>query len=90
MLLERASPLMPAGSHLRAELLAAVGEFVPALEPYRARLGPRLLTAPDAESMGPLLAERLHGNELVVLKGSRGVALERILPAIFDRVPRTV
>ena len=75
---------------LEPDLLAAVGEFVPALEPYRARLGPRLLTAPDAESMGPLLAQRLRGDELVVLKGSRGLALERILPAIIDRVPRTV
>ena len=67
---------------LDPELLAGVGEFVAALEPARARLGERLLTAPDAESMGAALAPRLQGNELIVLKASRGVALERILPAL--------
>ena len=70
---------------LRPELLAAVGEFVAALEPYRASLGDRLLTAPDAPALGPLLAARLEGNELVVLKGSRGVALERLLPDLAAR-----
>jgi UDP-N-acetylmuramoyl-tripeptide--D-alanyl-D-alanine ligase len=65
---------------LRPDLLAAVGEFVPALEPHRAALGDALLTAPDAPALGPLLAPRLRGDELVVLKASRGAALERILP----------
>jgi hypothetical protein len=32
-----------------------------------------------------LLAERLRGDEIVVLKASRGVALERILPALKAR-----
>ena len=67
---------------LAPELLAAVGEFVPALEPHRAVLGDRLLTAPDAVALGPLLAARLQGDELVVLKASRGPALERILPSL--------
>jgi UDP-N-acetylmuramoyl-tripeptide--D-alanyl-D-alanine ligase len=67
---------------LAPELLAAVGDFVAALEPYRAELGERLLTAPDAPALAPLLAARLRGDEVVVLKASRGVALERILPAI--------
>jgi UDP-N-acetylmuramoyl-tripeptide--D-alanyl-D-alanine ligase len=70
---------------LRPDLLAAVGDFAAALEPHRAALGDRLLTAPDALTMGPLLAERLTGGELVVLKGSRGVALERILPDLAAR-----
>lgn len=65
---------------LGPEVLAAVGEFVPALEPYREALGDRLVTAPDAPALGPLLAARLGGDELVVLKASRGPALERILP----------
>ncbi len=65
---------------LKPDLLAAVGEFVAALAPYRAVLGDRLLTAPDAPALGPALAARLNGDELVVLKGSRGVALERVLP----------
>jgi UDP-N-acetylmuramoyl-tripeptide--D-alanyl-D-alanine ligase len=70
---------------LRPDLLAAVGAFVPALEPYHAALGARLITAPDADTLGPLLAEQLHGDELVVLKGSRGVALERLLPDLVAR-----
>lgn len=65
---------------LRPDLLAAVGEFVPALAPHAEALGDRLLTAPDVPSLGPLLAARLAGDELVVLKASRGVALERIIP----------
>jgi len=76
-------------AELRPELLALVGEFVPAFAPYRAAFAGRLLEAPDAETMGPLLAERLKGDELVVLKGSRGVTLERILPAILPRAATT-
>ncbi len=72
---------------LKPDLLAAVGEFVPALEPRRAELGDRLITAPDAPSLGPLLARALRGGELVVLKASRGVALERILPYLTSRTP---
>ncbi|MGH7732210.1 MAG: UDP-N-acetylmuramoyl-tripeptide--D-alanyl-D-alanine ligase, partial [Gemmatimonadales bacterium] len=65
---------------LRPDLLAAEGEFVPALEAHRAALGDTLLTAPDAPALGALLRGRLRGDELVVLKASRGAALERILP----------
>ena len=67
---------------LDPELLAAVGEFVPALAPHAERLGERLVGAPDPVALGPLLSERLRGDEVVVLKASRGVALERILPAL--------
>lgn len=65
---------------LGPDLLAAVGDFVPVLRLYAGRLGDRLLCAPDAASLGPLLRARLHGDELIVLKASRGTALERILP----------
>jgi UDP-N-acetylmuramoyl-tripeptide--D-alanyl-D-alanine ligase len=68
---------------LDPELLAAVGEFVPALAPHAERLGERLVGAPDPVALGPLLSERLRGDEVVVLKASRGVALERILPALI-------
>ncbi len=74
---------------LHPELLAAVGEFVPALEAHRGSLGDRLLTAPDAAALAPLLAERLHGDEFIVLKGSRGVALERLLPDLVARASST-
>ena len=67
---------------LEPDILAAVGDFVPALAPYATRLGARLVTAPDPLALGPVLADRLRGDELIVLKASRGVALERILPML--------
>jgi UDP-N-acetylmuramoyl-tripeptide--D-alanyl-D-alanine ligase len=70
---------------LHPELLAAVGDFVPALEPFGGALRHRLITAPDPVTLGPLLAQHLRGDEIVVLKASRGVALERILPALKAR-----
>jgi UDP-N-acetylmuramoyl-tripeptide--D-alanyl-D-alanine ligase len=70
---------------LHPELIAAVGDFVPALEPYAGALRHRLVTASDPLALAPLLTERLRGDEIVVLKASRGVALERILPALKAR-----
>ena len=60
-------------------LVGAVGEFAESFAPYRDRLGERLLVAADAEALGPRLKAALHGNEIVLLKASRGVALERVL-----------
>lgn len=70
---------------LEPDLLAAVGDFVPALAPYAERLGERLITAADPVALGPLVAQRLEGGEVVVLKASRGVALERVLPSLTHR-----
>jgi UDP-N-acetylmuramoyl-tripeptide--D-alanyl-D-alanine ligase len=70
---------------LDPDLLAVVGQFVPAIEPWAARLAGRLITAPDAIEIAPRVAERLRGDELVVLKASRGVALERILPSLLAK-----
>jgi UDP-N-acetylmuramoyl-tripeptide--D-alanyl-D-alanine ligase len=64
---------------LRPALVAAVGEFVDAFEPHRAALGERLLTATSVEALGPRLKGALRGDEVVLLKASRGVALERVL-----------
>jgi UDP-N-acetylmuramoyl-tripeptide--D-alanyl-D-alanine ligase len=74
---------------LAPEVLALVGDFVDAFAPVRERFRGELLTAPDADAMAPLLACSLRGDELVILKGSRGVALERILPAILARAATT-
>jgi UDP-N-acetylmuramoyl-tripeptide--D-alanyl-D-alanine ligase len=65
---------------LAPALIAAVGEFVPAFGVFAPQLGDRLLTAPDAVSLGPRLRAALHGDEIVLLKASRGVRLERVLP----------
>ena len=75
---------------LKPDLLAAVGEFVAPLSARAGELGDRLLTAPDPLALGPALAARLQGDEIVVLKASRGVALERILPYLTTgRTPPT-
>ncbi|HEV8123670.1 MAG TPA: UDP-N-acetylmuramoyl-tripeptide--D-alanyl-D-alanine ligase [Gemmatimonadales bacterium] len=65
---------------LNPDILGVVGDFVPAIQPHTEVLGSRLIRASDPIALGPLLKERLQGNELVVLKASRGVQLERILP----------
>ncbi|MGH7579459.1 MAG: glutamate ligase domain-containing protein, partial [Gemmatimonadales bacterium] len=70
---------------LEPDLLAAVGDFVAALEPHRERLAGALVTAADPLALAPVLSHRLRGDEVVVLKASRGVALERILPALTAR-----
>lgn len=61
-------------------LVAAVGDFAASFAPFRDRLGDRLLVAADAKGLGPLLRAALKGNEVVLLKASRGVALEQVLP----------
>lgn len=70
---------------LGAETLAGVGAFVAPLEALRPRVAGRLLLGPDAETIAAPLAEALRGDELVVLKASRGVALERIVPRLTAR-----
>lgn len=65
---------------LSPDLLAVVGDFGPAMAPFRETLKDTLIVADDPVSLGPQLALRLRGDELIVLKASRGVALERILP----------
>lgn len=70
---------------LRPDLLAVVGDFVGAMESHAASLGERLVAAAGPLELAPQLAPRLHGDEIVVLKASRGVALERIIPALAAR-----
>jgi len=74
---------------LEPDVLAVVGEFVPVLKLYAGRLGDRLVTAPDASALGPMLKSRLRGDELVILKASRGAALERILPYLTGQDHQT-
>lgn len=65
---------------LEPALVGAVGAFVPAFERYRARLGDRLLTAVDPATLGERVAPRLERRAFVLVKGSRGVRMERLLP----------
>jgi UDP-N-acetylmuramoyl-tripeptide--D-alanyl-D-alanine ligase len=63
------------------DLIAGVGEFAAAL----ARVGApadRVVSAPDAEAIWPMLSSRLRPDAIILLKGSRGVRLERLVPLV--------
>lgn len=64
-----------------AALVAGIGDFV---APLRAAAGGvangRVLTAPDVDELWPLLESRLPRNAIVLLKASRGIRLERLVP----------
>jgi UDP-N-acetylmuramoyl-tripeptide--D-alanyl-D-alanine ligase len=67
------------------DLIVATGDFVPAFEDLAAGLGDRLIRVEDPLAAFEPLARRLTGTEVVLLKGSRGVALERLLPRFEER-----
>ncbi|HEX9730241.1 MAG TPA: UDP-N-acetylmuramoyl-tripeptide--D-alanyl-D-alanine ligase [Gemmatimonadales bacterium] len=68
----------------RPDLVGAVGDFGPALERHRETLGDRLVIAGDPDTLGRRVAERLTGTEVVLIKASRGVRLEQVLPYLLD------
>ncbi len=72
-------------AELAPDVLGLVGDFVPAFAPFVETFGGTIVAASDAETLAPLLAAELRGDELVLLKGSRGATLERILPAVLAR-----
>lgn len=66
-----------------ATVIAGVGEMADAF----ARVAPgdpRVIGAADPEGLWPLLRERLTPDATVLLKASRGVRLERIVPMLSD------
>jgi len=66
-----------------AAVIAGVGEFQRALRDA-AGSDPRVVTAPDADAIWPALRDRLASDALVMLKGSRGMRLERLLPKLRE------
>ncbi len=66
------------------QLVAVLGEFVPAFRRRADELGSALITADDAASLGRALGARLSGREFVLVKGSRGVHLERAIPHLLS------
>jgi UDP-N-acetylmuramoyl-tripeptide--D-alanyl-D-alanine ligase len=61
-----------------ADIVAGIGEFAPALEKHKER--DRVITAGDVEDLWPQLQARLERNAIILLKASRGVQLERLVP----------
>jgi UDP-N-acetylmuramoyl-tripeptide--D-alanyl-D-alanine ligase len=62
------------------DLLVATGDFVPALAEFAG--DERVVAVEDPLEAYESLRPRLDGGETVLLKGSRGVALERLLPLL--------
>jgi UDP-N-acetylmuramyl pentapeptide synthase len=69
---------------LDLDRIVATGEFVDAFAGLAAALGDRLILERDPLEAFERLAPSLEGGETILLKGSRGVALERLLPR-FER-----
>ncbi|HSH46491.1 MAG TPA: hypothetical protein VK966_11675, partial [Longimicrobiales bacterium] len=67
------------------DLVVGVGLFADAFRSLADEMGDRLILAPDAGAAFDPLAERLRGDEMVLLKGSRGVALEDLMPRLRAR-----
>lgn len=65
------------------DLIAGVGEFGEALRRIAAPAD-RWVSAPDAEAVWPVLSSRLAPDAIILLKGSRGVRLERLVPLITE------
>lgn len=64
-----------------AELVCGIGEFGPALRDL-APADARVLIADDVDDLWPQLQPRLARNAAILLKASRGVRLERMLPLL--------
>jgi UDP-N-acetylmuramoyl-tripeptide--D-alanyl-D-alanine ligase len=67
------------------DLIVATGAFADAFAPMQAELGDRLIIEADPLAAWDRLEPRLSGGEVVLLKGSRGVALERLLPRFEEK-----
>lgn len=66
----------------KIDLIVATGAFEEAAAGLGVTDASRLVTAADWKQAYPLLHERLRGDEVVLLKASRGIALEGILPML--------
>jgi UDP-N-acetylmuramoyl-tripeptide--D-alanyl-D-alanine ligase len=66
------------------DLVVAIGEFV---APFRSLSGKitkaKLLFGETPEAIAPQLKERLRPGDVVLLKASRGVQLERVIPLVW-------
>jgi UDP-N-acetylmuramoyl-tripeptide--D-alanyl-D-alanine ligase len=64
-----------------AQLIAGIGEFTRAL-PAAAPGSDRVLVAADVPELWSVLAPRLAPDAVILLKGSRGMKLERLIPLL--------
>lgn len=75
------------------DLIVATGAFASAASTEARTPSGRLVTAPGWREAYPALRDRLDGHEVILLKASRGVAMEGVLPLLeadFGRGATTV
>ena len=65
----------------RADVIAAVGDFASAFA-IEAPGDPRVVSTTELDALWPLLEPRLARNAVMLLKASRGMKLERLVPQI--------
>jgi UDP-N-acetylmuramoyl-tripeptide--D-alanyl-D-alanine ligase len=70
-----------------ADVVAGIGEFAAPLE-HTSRNGVTVVTAADVEDLWRELEPLLAPDALILLKASRGVRLERIVPYIEEWAAR--
>jgi UDP-N-acetylmuramoyl-tripeptide--D-alanyl-D-alanine ligase len=86
--------LGPAGAGLHAEMarralaspadiIAGLGEFAAALA-EAGPTDPRVVTGGDLDDLWPALRKRLDSDAVILLKASRGVRLERLVPLLEE------
>ncbi len=72
--------------NLPLDLIVATGLFAEAAQSVSPPAGaPDLLIAPDLDQARDVLLQALEGTEVVLLKASRGVAMEALIPSLEDR-----
>jgi UDP-N-acetylmuramoyl-tripeptide--D-alanyl-D-alanine ligase len=65
------------------DVVVATGAFAPAARRVAAvRGGPKVIAADTPAEAYPLLRDELRGDEILLLKASRGVALESLVPKL--------
>jgi len=67
------------------DLIVATGEFTEAFRDVEGIDARRVILEVDPDAAFEKMAERLNGDEVVLLKASRGVRLERLLPRFGER-----
>jgi UDP-N-acetylmuramoyl-tripeptide--D-alanyl-D-alanine ligase len=72
----------------RVEVIAGIGDMAVALDSLGAG-DSRVVTANDVDELWPLLEPRLTATSVILLKASRGVRLERLVPHLSDWAART-
>lgn len=65
------------------DVIAGVGDFAAALD-QAGGADPRIVTASEVDELWPRLRSRLAPDAVVLLKASRGVRLERLVPPLTD------